>query len=1124
MFIVGMLFYTFFANAQGEATHWYFGQNAGLRFMPDGSVIPLSDGQLVTNEGCSSISDVNGNLLLYTDGKTVWDRNHIIMPNGINLFGDPSSTQSGIIIPKPNDPDIYYIFTVDEPHQENAAVYPNGFTGSYMSQPNTSVPADDDGFNNGFNFSVVDLSVVGSNGSIGDVISKNNPLITYDINPNGEEIKFKCSEKITAVSDTNSNRFWVITHFIDKFYAFKVDEIGVDANPVVTTIGSNVSVSGYRRNSIGYLKASPDGQKLAVAHNQLGTELGGNAAESGIIELFDFDMTTGVVSNSKTVNSNVQPYGLEFSASSEKLYASYSIPNNPNIELAQFDLNAANITASKVIIYNATPALYGLQLALNNKIYVATASSVLGVINDPNENGVLCNYVHSGQPLAPGTISIIGLPPFITSFFFVPAIQFENACVGQNTNFEFNTSQSITSVLWDFGDGTTSTDVNPTHVYTTAGDYTVSINITSANGSGVNSRIITIYDLPVLNASNMNLKQCDDDNDGFSTFNLNEVNSLLVDNTAGLTFSYYKTLANAQNNVDPIVANTSYINETVSAEILFVRVENANGCFATAQVTIQVSTTQIPSSFQKVFTVCDDAVSGSNEDGVAAFDFSSVTAEIQALYPSGQSYSISYYRNLAEALSEQNAIGNVSNYENNNYPGTQNIYVRVDSAINNECLGLGHHITLNVEPLPIVMPQLINQCDDDQDGILGFDTSEVEINLLNGLTDVTVFYTDQNGVSLPSPLPNPFTITSQIVNVRIKNNLGLQCEYGSTLTFTVDDLPEAFPIPANLIALCDDEIDPTMQDGIVPFDTSQFESIILGGQTGMIVSYFDENNLALPSPLPNPFMSNAQIIRVEVANSLNTACKAVLEIPLLVLENPYINITDNQLICTDDLRSSIEIDAGLVDASLQNDYTYSWFFNNATLPNETNYSLKIDQEGVYTVFVENQNGCSTFREITVVASNAATIDTIIVTDLSDNNSIVITVSGSGDYVYNLNGGTFQESPVFSQLPPGIYTVGIADANGCATIYETVYILGAPKYFTPNGDSYNDLWNIQFLDLSLNLKITIFDRFGKLLKLFNPKDAGWDGTYNGSPMPATDYWYVIEFENNRFVRGHFSLLR
>ena len=144
--------------------------------------------------------------------------------------------------------------------------------------------------------------------------------------------------------------------------------------------------------------------------------------------------------------------------------------------------------------------------------------------------------------------------------------------------------------------------------------------------------------------------------------------------------------------------------------------------------------------------------------------------------------------------------------------------------------------------------------------------------------------------------------------------------------------------------------------------------------------------------------------------------------------------------------------------------------------------------------------------------------------MSDNNSIEILVSGLGTYEYSLNDGAFQSSPIFSGLAPGIYHITIQDLKGCLSTEETVYILGAPKYFTPNGDSYNDFWNIQFLDPALNLKISIFDRFGKLLKRFNPKDSGWDGTYNGNPLPATDYWYVIEFEIGRVVKGHFSLVR
>lgn len=726
------LFITSLGYAQGEANNWYFGHNAGLKFMDDGSVIPLSDGQLVTDEGCSSISDINGNLLFYTDGKTVWDRNHVIMPNGTNLFGDPSSTQSGIIVPKPNNANIYYVFTVDEPHHENAAVYPNGFTGTYIDPNSFNVPDGDDGFNNGFNYSVVDLSVIGTNGSIGDVVSKNNHLITYNTNPNGQEIKYKCSEKITAVSNPNNSSFWVITHFINKFYAFKVDGSGVNTNPVISTVGSNIGIAGYRRNAIGYLKASPNGEKLAIAHNQNGSMPGTVEYATGNVELYDFDVVSGLVSNPVEVIPNVMAYGIEFSSSSEKLYATYRTATL-EMELSQFDLLSSNIPNSKIVLHTQQNYLSGLQLGPNNKIYCAIYNqNALSVINDPDVDGLLCNFVINGQPLAFEKMTTQGLPPFITSFFFVPAIQLENACVGQNTSFQFNTSQQITSAVWNFGDGGISNALSPVHVYGAPGTYTVSVTVTGSNGVGTNMRDITIHPLPVLNQSTVNLKQCDDDNDGFSSFNLNEVITLLVNDTTGLTFSFHETLQAAKDNTGVIVNPISYTNQTVSNDTVFIRVENANGCYETVQVNLLVSTTLIPSTFQKVFTACDDVASGSTIDDITTFDFSGVTPQIQALYPSGQLLDITYYKNLTDALAEINAIADISNYSNTGYPNTQDIYVRVDSQVNNECLGLGHHITLNVEQLPIVQPQTMVHCDDDQDGIYSFDTTALESPCLMG--------------------------------------------------------------------------------------------------------------------------------------------------------------------------------------------------------------------------------------------------------------------------------------------------------------------------------------------------------------------------------------------------------
>jgi gliding motility-associated-like protein len=624
------------------------------------------------------------------------------------------------------------------------------------------------------------------------------------------------------------------------------------------------------------------------------------------------------------------------------------------------------------------------------------------------------------------------------------------------------------------------------------------------------------------------LKQCDDNNDGFSAFNLKEAENSFVASTTDLTFTYFEDPTDAQNNntIASITNPTAYTNQVVSNDMVYVRVENTNGCFRVGQLNLSVSTTSIPTTFQKVFTVCDDVLSGSNTDGIATFNFSSVTSDIQALYPVGQLLTINYYKNITDALAEENAIVDISNYTNIGYPITQNIYVRVDSQVNNDCLGLGHHITLNVERIPFIENLVLNHCDDNQDGTYGFDTSNLQTTLLNGLTGVTVSYKDQSGNALPSPLPNPFVTTSQTITATATNTTSTACYDQATIQFIVDDLPQAFPIAATLTTVCDDEINPLFQDGLFSFNTSTFQATILGSQTGMIVNYYDESGIALPSPLPNPFTTTSQTIAVEVINSTNTTCKATLSIPFVIKPTLRINTYGTELVCSNNPSFIKTIDASLEDTSTISDFTYQWFFNGNIITGETNYSLTVNTEGIYTVLVTNIENCPKTRTITVTASSIATIENVTITDLSDNNSIIVNVSGSGDYEYSIDGENYQISNVFYNVESGIYTVYVLDKNGCGIAEEDISLLGIPNFFTPNGDGYNDYWNIKGVNPSCNAKTTvhIFDRYGKLLKKFTPLSKGWDGNYNDNPMPSSDYWYVIHLEDGRVFKGHFSLKR
>jgi len=250
-------------NAQQQANNWYFGENAGLAF-GSGTPVAQLNGALNTMEGCSSISTENGALRFYTDGITVWNRDHIPMPNGFGLLGDPSSTQSGIIVPKPASDNFYYIFTIDD-------------------------VANGNGGSKGINYSLVDMNLQNWKGDVVDT-EKNINLTT------------PMCEKVTAVGHANGFDTWVITQKwnTNDIYAYLITNEGVNQTPVVSHAG--MVITGDIDNAKGYMKVSPNGEVLAKGNAGLHT-----------VEIFDFNNASGQVSNARTIPGIAgEPYGIEF--------------------------------------------------------------------------------------------------------------------------------------------------------------------------------------------------------------------------------------------------------------------------------------------------------------------------------------------------------------------------------------------------------------------------------------------------------------------------------------------------------------------------------------------------------------------------------------------------------------------------------------------------------------------------------------------------------------------------------------------------------------------------------------------------------------------------------------------
>ncbi|MFV9550516.1 T9SS type B sorting domain-containing protein [Algibacter sp. PT7-4] len=687
----------------------------------------------------------------------------------------------------------------------------------------------------------------------------------------------------------------------------------------------------------------------------------------------------------------------------------------------------------------------------------------------------------------------------------------------------------------------------------------------NGNSCGLYSNEIelTVNPLPIVN-SPVVLIQCDDDDLatlGFSPFNLTEANNKISTNATNEIFTYFLTEAAA---ISGDTASSNYINNpttfenrTISSDTVWARIESALGCASVAQIQLNVSTTVVPSSFIVNFNQCDDFLdingndnsNNNNRDGIASFNFSSVSATITSFIPPGQTIlPPRYYRNETDALAEINEITDPSNYRNIGYPDSQYIYVRIDSAISNDCLGLGAHILLNVEPLPVANTVTINnQCDDDEDGEYPFNTSQIETDVLGtqNPANFTVSYFDENGDTLPSPLPNPFITATQTITIRVTNNTTTApdgpCYDETNVTFTVNKQPFANSIPDQIV--CDGSSSDVDNDGLYPFNTSTYTSTILGSQIGMEIyyDYSDENgNLLLNQPsLPNPLNSRNQTINVKVVNPNNLECVANTTINLTVNPLPEFTVDTPRLVCSSDPTFSINLEPFEANPTEIFNYEWLWTSIDGTTVNQfvsNNRNISVSIPGTYSITLTKTDGsnCSKTQTIFVDASEKATIthNDVSIIDLSENNSVTInpTNLGMGNYEYALQeeGSTlinYQTEPFFNNIKPGFYTIHVKD-NICGVSTLNISVIGYPKYFTPNGDGINDVWKIQGIDnrIQPNSTVLIFDRYGKLIKQLLVQDAGWDGTFNGNILLNDDYWFKVFLEDGRTFSGHFTLKR
>jgi len=511
-------------NAQGETDYWYFGFYAGLHFGTN-TVDSLDDGQLYTQEGCATIADTQGNLLFYTNGVTVFNKNHEIMVNGTGLYGHDSSTQSALILHHPDKPYIYYIFTTDAYH----------VVLGWQLTP-------DPYLNKGLNYSIVDLRL---DDGLGAVTQKNRSLFP------------EANEKLTATYHQNGNDIWIMTHSKtgNSFNAFKFNNNGIIPSPISTALGTEYT---NRISGLGYLKFSHKGDKLANINAKM---TGGSPYQpNGNVEIMKFNKTTGILSelikNEIEFPNYSRLYGLEFSYTDNKLYVSktkngiyqFDLTEHTNSWLSISKTFLPNLSFSTSNSYHLNHPTVSLQLAKDKKIYItminilippppspitppliweigepdigfSSTYTKLSTIEYPENDGANCLPLRESLELNRNAIE--GLPNFNQSLFTTRIIA-KDICLGNPTQFHIASLDTIETVHWNFGDGTNADGLTVSHTYPSIGSYDVIAQVSIDGEITTVNKTTNIYLPPV--AKPAELIQCDDDTDGFSLFNLTEAN------------------------------------------------------------------------------------------------------------------------------------------------------------------------------------------------------------------------------------------------------------------------------------------------------------------------------------------------------------------------------------------------------------------------------------------------------------------------------------------------------------------------------------------------------------------------------------------------------------------------
>ena len=1168
-------------NAQKEGAIWYFGYGAGLDFTRH-YPRPLTDGKLNTREGVASISDKDGNLLLYTDGTTIWNKLHQVMDNGSGLYGNITSTQSSMVVPKPGSTSVYYVFTVDE-------------------VGNIENPG------HGLHYSVVDMT---RSGGLGSVVEKNK-----DLSARGSRL---FTEKITAVLHNNKEDYWIIAHGWgsdnDRFFIYELTKTGVrfvKSQVVGIRHENTVFPDMFNRGAVGYLKSSPKGDYLALAVESL-----------KVFEIFRFDNTSGELTflanlpagNEDRPNEPLYAaYGVEFSPTSNYFYGS----TREGGVLYRWDLSKnteMDIRRSLEVIYKSTSNILcgALQLAFNGKIYITfSGQQFLGVINSPTQKD--CNFQYQGASLIDNTIGeggrgYYGLPTFLPDFFKAAEFYYENSCVNDTTLFYLSTlfglgSPPVWTIMDEEGNlidkaNTNTTTMEGTYVFTTPGTYEIRLDMEQNGGPLSQTQTIVIHPLPEINfpdttnlceGSNVDL----DAGDGAFYHWSDNINILERFRTISREGEYSVSVTHNNGCTN---SDTTLVVSQPLPKISFVQINQAACGYQNGNVTIFM--TDDDSNYIFDWKEFPDS-SGNSIDqlsgGVYEVDIISretgcllnkkitvsekdappitITPSISDTICPGQeieltaSGAVNY--NWKEPADIEGATVTVA-------PMVETTYIVEGYSVDAEgrrCSGF-QEITIPVYPYD--PPQL------------GSDRSICEgtpLELDGGERFISWSWsnnTDERFITIEDSFDNLILVAEDING----------CFASDTINLTFVPLPEVDLGPDRTICLT----------APIELDAGDADSYLWNtGDTTRSI-FVEESNI-YEVAVSREGCSNTDQVAIQVNNpdSLKIDSVQTRDISCYGVNNGQIRIfvkgegtnyqysvdsgftfvengglfddlgpgEDYRITVWEDSACSIDYSLPITLTEPEEHHPLNFFVDSLNVQDVTcyganngqivvfshgeglSYEYSVDNgltysrnDGIfnnlapgqeYRVMVREDSVCTAIYPDPVVFSEPTEI--IIDYKLTspsceqcDDGQILLSISG-GIQPYSILWSNFDTTTRRINLPLGDYSVAVTDSSSCRVLKTITLDMGhgsmvIPNAFTPNDDGYNDLWTIDAIRGYPDVVVQVFDRFGKLVFESSPGyPEPWDGKFNGEYVSMGTYYFLIKLDAlTKAMPGSLTVIR